>query len=165
MAENSDNIQEPSPLLENLTILSTIENGDKISWYEDKFFVYKWDYYQGLRRWWNSETRNNSITKLEEFIEDVFKTIDFIISSEIPNSNANSYYIRNKNKKVTSLKDETKEKLKIIVDRLLNSLNGLQNLKQTYENDLSVCSSIDILIEKINVRTKKIEETYLKTTN
>jgi hypothetical protein len=166
MAENSDNIQEPSPLLENLTILSTIENGDKISWYEDKFFVYKWDYYQGLRRWWNSETRNNSITKLEEFIEDVFKTIDSVISSEIPNSNPNSYYIRNKNnKKSYTLKEETKELIKTLIEGLLKSQGGIQNLKHTYDSDLPICSTLDIIIEKINVRTKKIEETYLKTSN
>jgi len=161
MAESSDNIQEP--MLENLNILSTIETGDKISWYEDKFFVYKWDYYQGLRRWWNSDSRSISITKLEEFIEEVFKTIDDIISKEIPNSNPNSYYIRNKNtKKSNTLKDETKEYIKSLLEAIMKSQSGIQNLKQTYDSDLAICSTLDIIIEKINVRTKKIEETFLK---
>lgn len=162
MAESNDVTHEPS-IIDNLAIISSIESGDKISWYEDKFYIYKWDYYQGLRRWWNSETRNASISKLEEFIELVFKSIDSIISAEIPNSNANSYYNRSKNKKNPSLKDETKEKLKEIITNLLSSINGLQNLKQTYENDLPICSSIDILIEKITVRTKKIDDSYLKS--
>ena len=163
MTESSDNIQQ-QPMLENLNILSTIEIGDKISWYENKFFVYKWDYYQGLRRWWYSDSRSISITKLEEFIEEVFKTIDETISKEIPNSNPNSYYIRNKNsKKSYTLKDETKENIKSILEAVLKSQSGIQNLKQTYDSDLAVCSTLDIIIEKINVRTKKIEETYLKT--
>ena len=42
------------------------------------------------------------------------------------------------------------------IKEISNAVRGLNNLKQTYVDDISTVSSLDIIIEKMNVRVKKI---------
>ena len=43
------------------------------------------------------------------------------------------------------------------INEIRNAIGGIGNLKQTYASDVATISSLDIAIEKLNVRVKKIQ--------
>ena len=52
-------------------------------------------------------------------------------------------------------KNENSHQLQTFSLELKNSIKGLQNLQMTYKSDITVCSKIDVIIDKINIRIKK----------
>ena len=42
------------------------------------------------------------------------------------------------------------------INEIKNCITGLNNLKLTYKSDIQTVSSIDVIIEKLNVRVKKM---------
>jgi hypothetical protein len=57
---------------------------------------------------------------------------------------------------IPAFKEGNSNVLLTFVSDMRNAMEGLANLKQTYRNDISTVSAIDVLIEKINIRIKKI---------
>lgn len=147
--------------LTNLKILSKIQPGDKLSYYNGVFSIDAYDYIQGPRRWWFSESRQTTLTNLENFVNTVFKTIDCIYSREFQNIHTsidNSYYIKfAKNHTNKVFKEENSNLLITFINEITNAINGLEKLKHTYKNDISTISSLEIIIEKLNVRIKKLK--------
>ena len=142
--------------LTNLKILSKIKTENKLSYSNDKFVIDEWDLTQPVRRWWSSESRKLTIKKLEEFVELLFSIIDNIYNSELDNNDANitnSYYTpQAKN----TFRAENSTILLTFVTEINNAIVGLNNLGQTYKNDISTASSLEMIVEKLNVRSKKI---------
>lgn len=146
--------------LTNLKILSKINQGDKLAFTDNVFAIDPWTYTQPISRWFNNESRLTTIKHLEEFIVKVFKAIDNIYSSEM-NLNfsgiENTYYIKNiHSKTIPIFKEENSALLLTFITEMKNAIVGLNNLKQTYKTDITTISAIDIIIEKMNVRIKKI---------
>tara|TARA_B100000401_G_C52811750_1_gene724242 strand:- start:934 stop:1500 length:567 start_codon:yes stop_codon:yes gene_type:complete len=147
--------------LTNLKILAKIKVGDKLCFDDtlQHFSLDEWSYTQPLTRWWSSEGRKSTIKSLDEFIAAVFLTIDNIYSnevSEVYNGVENTYYSR----MATSnhvFKEENTNLLLSFVTELRNAISGINNLKQTYNTDVGTVSALDIIIEKMNVRVKKIQ--------
>ena len=53
-------------------------------------------------------------------------------------------------------KEENSNLLIQFTQEMSNAISGLGNLKSTYKNDITTVSNIEIIIEKMNVRVKKI---------
>ena len=53
-------------------------------------------------------------------------------------------------------KSENSTILLTFVTEIQNAIIGLNNLKQTYKLDISTVSSLEMIIEKLNVRAKKV---------
>ena len=143
--------------LTNLKILSKIKTENKISYSNEKFVIDEWDVTQPIRRWWSQESRKITISKLEDFVESLFAIIDNIYNSEIESSNdndiTNSYYTPlAKN----TFRAENSTILLTFVTEINNAIVGLNNLRQTYKHDISTISSLEMIVEKMNVRSKKI---------
>ena len=88
----------------------------------------------------------------------MMKTIDSIYNSEISENNngiKNSYYTNITSPKII-FREENSNLLLSYITEMRNAIKGLNNLKQTYVDDISTVSSLDIIIEKMNVRIKKI---------
>jgi hypothetical protein len=139
--------------LTNLKIISKLQVGDKLLYHDNQFNIDKWFYLQPLIRWYYSESRSSTLKHLNEFIENVFHLIEIIYSSEM-GTLENNYYIPVSKQPVFN--EENSSLLINIVNELQNAVNGINNLKQTYNNDITIVSSLDILIEKIQVRIKKV---------
>ncbi len=143
--------------LTNLKILSKIKTENKLSYSNDKFTIDEWDLTQPLRRWWSSESRKMTINKLEDFVELLFSIIDNIYNNEIDGSKeediTNSYYTPQAK---TAFRSENSTVLLTFVTEINNAIVGLNNLKHTYKHDISTVSSLEMIIEKLNVRAKKI---------
>ena len=163
-SDNEDNSPKENNfdlIVRNLKILSSIKPNDKIIKKKHTIKIDSPYLYQGFSRYWTGDSRKESLNHIEHLIETTFNNIDLIYSNEIEyrtgglNGN-NNYY----NKGQSYFETENTQKLQIFSTELKNSIVGLSNLKQTYNSDISICSRIEVLIEKINLRIKKIQELF-----
>lgn len=148
----------------NLKILANIQPGNKL-YYNEELKQFDIDQAgtlgfvtQGASRWWYAQSRTTTIQNLENFSSKMMKTIDSIYNSEVSSSSSgiqNTYYSNITNPKII-FKEENSNLLLTYIKEISNAVRGLNNLKQTYVDDISTVSSLDIIIEKMNVRVKKI---------
>lgn len=153
----------------NLKILANVKIGNKICYDKTskKFSIDEWSYSQCISRWWNEEGRKVTIKSLEEFINNVFTAIDTIYNSEIrePYDDVkNTYYAEIASTRYV-FKEHNSTLLLQFINEMHNAVNGLNNLKQTYKDDIATVSSLEIIVEKINVRIKKIQGILQVNTN
>ena len=163
VGDNTENVLNNNlseNVLTNLKILSNLKTNDKLSKDDKNILIIDSPYYgQGVARWWYSDSRDETMKHLENIINNSFKLIDNIYSSEFKditgNDIENNYYYKHTIPK-NYFKSENSQQLQVFSIELTNSIKGLENLKLTYKNDIAICSKIDVLIEKINIRIKKI---------
>lgn len=148
-------------VLTNLKIISNLKPSEKLTHQNNILIIDPPSMSQGIGRWWNSDSRDQSILLIEKIIETAFELIDNIYTSEVDSSqndnDKNNYYAKRIMPK-TYFKNENSMQLQTYSMELSNSIKGLQNLKLTYLSDISICSKIDVLIEKINIRKNKISQ-------
>ena len=145
-----------SSSLTNLKILSKLKSNNKLSFSNNKFSIDEWTYSQPLRRWWSQESRNNTLYHLNNFITELFKIIDSIYSREVNEGCdvTDDYYPDVDSSNV--FKEENSKILLQFVTEIGNANIGLNNLKRTYKNDTATVSSLEIIIERLDVRSRKI---------
>lgn len=145
----------------NLKILGRIQPKDKLYFKENTFFISKKTATQGLSRWYKNGSRKDTINKLEEFILKLFNTIDTIYNTECgkeqQKSLSNNYYL-SLEQRPRVFKQENSNLLIIFTNEINKCISGITNLKQTYKSDIATVSSLEIIIEKLSVREKKISE-------
>ena len=144
----------------NLKIISKIKAKDKLYYVEDgenKFYIDEPKWGQGVARWYYSGSRKDTLDSLSKFVDKTFQTIDSIYNTESNNNSndiSNTYYANVAGAKV--FKEENSNLLIQFTQEMSNAIAGLGNLKTTYKDDITTVSNIEILIEKMNVRVKKI---------
>ena len=143
--------------ISNLKILAKIKPKDKLYYQEDKFWIDEPKYLQGVSRWWNEGSRKETLKSLGDFADVVFRTIDAIYNTESSNNSGeitNTYYSNIASNAV--FKEENSNLLIQFTQEMNNAASGLSNLKATYKDDITTVSSLEIIIEKFNVRVNKI---------
>jgi hypothetical protein len=143
--------------LTNLKILSKIQQGDKLYFSNNVFSIDSPHYTQGVMRWYYAESRNNTLKNLDDLLSNLFITIDTIYKREMNTDQSieNNYYSR-MNTTNSVFKEEGSSLMLTFINEIKNCIEGLNNLKITYKNDVSTISAIDVIIEKLNVRVKKM---------
>jgi len=156
---NDHTVINSETILTNLKILSNIKPNDKLTIVDNIFSIDSPYIVQGIYRWWNQDSRNNTILEIERLINNAFKIIDTIYCSELNTftSKNNNYYYKQSNAE-KYFQTENSQQLQIFSSELTNTIKGLQHLKLTYKQDISMCSKIDIVIDKIHIRIKKINQ-------
>ena len=146
-------------ILTNLKILAKIETDNKLSFVNGQFVIDEWNYTQPIRRWWTHESRQQTIDELEEFVNTLLRLISNIYDNELNSASSeesnitNSYYVTSSS---NTFKSENSTILLTFVTEMQNAIAGLNNLKHTYKLDISTVSSLEMIIEKLNVRAKKV---------
>jgi len=141
----------------NLKILSNIKEYDKLIILEDgSVQIEGYGISTKIRRWWNNRSRQDTLDFLKEFVNETFKIIDKTLDNETMISNNN---LLNNNNLVTQQRyfiESNHHILQKFLLELRNAIRGLQNLKITYNDDISFKSRLDVLIEEIEFRIEKI---------
>lgn len=155
---NSELDTKVNSILTNLKILAKIKTDNKLSFIDGKFVIDEWNYSQPIRRWWTQESRQQTVNKLDDFVTSLFRLIDTIYDNEVSGAPSddnitNSYYVTNSS---NTFKSENSTILLTFITEIQNAIIGLNNLKQTYKLDISTVSSLEMIIEKLNVRAKKV---------
>ncbi len=114
----------------NLRVLSKLEIGNKLI-KNNKYLNIDTSYLQFFYRWYNGINRNNTIEFIIPILDKAFEISDQLIELK---------------------SEESAQLLYRLNTELKNSVNGLLNLKQTYNFDKLIQSEIDVMID--NIRTK-----------
>lgn len=154
-------------LLLELKILSNVKEFDKIS-IRDNLVIDSPHMLQFISRKIGGDSRDKTINYIDTIINDIFSILDLLLEEEIEkaepisiiNKTQYTYSDTNKNKNISNkknnFKDTTINIYQTINQNLTESIGGLQNLKITYLNDITMTSKIDMLIVKIQNRISKI---------
>tara|TARA_B100001175_G_C19166514_1_gene475409 strand:- start:75 stop:581 length:507 start_codon:yes stop_codon:yes gene_type:complete len=141
-------------ILYKLKIISHLKQGDKLYCYDDNIFIDN-SYIPSVSRYINNQNRTESMAFITDCIENVIYITDFIYRNELSvKKNIKEKETRNIN---NFFKESNDKILKKFYIKLTNSIEGLNNLKLTYNDDLSIKTTIDLLIQKIQTRISKID--------
>ena len=133
----------------NLKIIAALNKDDKLAINEtgDSIYIETNDFTQAIRRWWNSQSRSQALDQIENVINETFILTDEIFEME-------------NNESREEMSDSFCEENSSILQRFLIELKGvtrgLDNLKLTYNEDVLIIARINILQERICIRTTKL---------
>jgi hypothetical protein len=137
--------------LVNLKIISKIKKDDKLLCTGELLEIDDTQWMlQGLARWYSKASRRQTIDKINLVINDVFAFIDKTLKDELTHTAGT----RSDN----ILKEDNSEILQKFLLYLNNSIEGLENLKITYQGDESIISKLDVLIDKIKMKLDKMNK-------
>jgi len=142
-------------LLYNLNIISELKKHDKLSYQEKLFRINEPAYTQGVMRWWYGDDRSKTLQKLNEIVDSTFKYIDNTYLSEMT-----AKFPTHKGKlssEMQVLYENNSEKLQSFYLALNNAIKGLDKLKSTYNDDTSMTTGLDLLMNKIRTKKEKID--------
>ena len=102
-----------------------------------------------------SQNRNITSKILTDIINDIIYVTDFVYRNEI--SVKKNEKEKNDRQLRTFFKESNDKILKNFYIKLTCALDGLNNLKLTYNNDISIKTCLELLIKKIESRIDKLE--------
>ena len=149
----------------NLNIVSKIRPNDKIYVNTDNYISIEYDsMFQGFLRFIYNNSRNKNINNLNNFYTTVFNQVNDLIDSKYLNIYNSKFDLEHKCEKNYKCNLENTNFLKVYSELMeMNhyiklSINGLENLKQTYISDILSSSKIDIIITSVENNIKKINK-------
>lgn len=131
----------------NMKIIGSIQKKDKLSKNDDNVLeIESNDFLQSFRRWYFKRGRDDTIMDIKNIINSCFEITDETLNNETSSGD--------------NIKPYFNEENSCLLQRFLVEMNsagrGLNNLKDTYSNDIKVISEIEILKEQLDLRIKKI---------
>jgi len=127
-----------NPLLLDLEVISQINENDKLSVSINpgsvNLFIDTFSYTSSIYRWYYGYNRENSINYLEKLIDNIEKSSNTIIVGH-----HNDLCI-------------------ILSNSIRNAIIGLNNLKKTYIKDAVISSKITLLINKLIIINKSLDD-------
>ena len=121
-------------LLLNLRTISEIKENDKLKVNEESLLIDQ-SSFQFIRRWYNSENRGNTLTKINDMIDDIFAYIEIIKNNKYENANRD---------------------IQRILVGLTTSVKGIDNLKVTYKKDVNIITKLTLYTEKLNMKINEL---------
>lgn len=145
--KNMDDLIDETVL--NLKIISNIKENDKLITSKNIIEIDNPYILQGINRWYNNENRIITIKKLNEICENTFKITEYLITNE-----------KEKKDKDNILKYNNNEIFQSLIIEMTNSINGIENLKNTYSKDIPISSQLDILKKKLLMKIDKLNKLF-----
>ena len=133
----------------NLKIISNIKENDKLNSLGKIVKINQPYMLQGLERWYNKESRNSTVEKLDSIVNNSFELTEIILARE-----------KDENEDNKSLKENNNQIFQNLLYEMTNSLLGLENLKKTYKDDITISSKLDIIIKKMFNRIEKMNKLF-----
>ena len=133
----------------NLKIISNIKENDKLNSLGKIVKINQPYMLQGLERWYNKESRNSTVEKLDSIVNNSFELTEIILARE-----------KDENEDDKSLKENNNQIFQNLLYEMTNSLLGLENLKKTYKDDITISSKLDIIIKKMFNRIEKMNKLF-----
>ena len=131
-------------MLLNLKIISQIKINDKLKIDKNlENIQIDLDIFQSLFRTLNNDSRVLTIETINKLMDKCFELIE---------------YIKNKEKKEKNINN--KKKLQRILNSMILSIKGLENLKVTYKSDRNIVTNLDLLIENINIKIIELKQIF-----
>lgn len=144
-----------------LIILSKITANDKLSTYNNKLSIDKYTLFQNVKRKFFGDSRINTIRFLNSLIDTCISFTNQIINSTFFNIH------KIKDDETLSLYEKEQYninylQLKQYDIELRNSITGINNLCETYKEDIDTFAELQVIIRKIENQVVVIEDNLNK---
>jgi hypothetical protein len=126
----------------NLKLMSMVNKGEKLCVRKGQLNIEQFDRLQPVRRWYNKDSRDNSLIHIRNTINDAIKISKGLL--------ANNLQVGLSEWIVSALNEEIKK-----------SEIGLQNLKTTYADDSSFVANLDVLIDRCKAHSDEIDKSLI----
>tara|TARA_Y100000589_G_C27151237_1_gene629018 strand:- start:886 stop:1380 length:495 start_codon:yes stop_codon:yes gene_type:complete len=142
-------------ILYKLTIISYIKQGEKLYCDDESNIFVDNSYIPSITRYISNQNRIVTIKNIKDIIDDVIYITDFIYRNEI--SVKKNEKEKNERQIKAFFKESNEKILKSFYIKMTCALDGLNNLKLTYTGDLTIKTSIDLLINRMQTRISRLE--------
>ena len=155
--QNEDNNSlDIENILLNLKIIGSIREKDRLSKDTNNVLeIENNDTFQPVRRWWLGRSRRETLNSIRKVIQGSFTITDRTLDQEQSKQKHTPTFYNNQNSNRYFHEDNSNLLQRFLIE-MTNSLRGLDNLKQTYNDDITIHSEINILKEQLELRIKKI---------
>lgn len=123
----------------NLKLISMVNKGEKLCVRKGQLNIEQFDRLQPIRRWYNKDSRDNSLIHIRNTINDAIKISKGLL--------ANNLQIDLSEWIVTAFNEE-----------IQHCEVGLQNLKTTYVDDSSFIANLDVMIDRCRAHVNEISK-------
>jgi len=144
-----DNMQAEEILL-NLKIISQIKENEKLSTNMEQLSIDQ-SMCQFLTRAYYGNSRDTTLKMIDNVVTNALELTDKTLNQGLNNSD-------NVKKEKNILNEEPSHLLHRFLLQMSNAIKGLENLKVTYKDDVSVQSKLDLINEKMAMRIEKINK-------
>jgi len=141
-------------ILYKLTIISHIKQGDKLYFNDNNIYIDE-SYIQSLSRYYYNQSRTTSTENITEIIDDVVYITDFIYRNEL--SVQKNIKEKDERQQKTFFRESNEKILKSFLIKMTGAVEGLTNLKLTYNNDIHIKTFIDLQNKRLQSRIDKID--------
>ena len=142
-------------ILYKLSIISYIKQGEKLYCDDESNIFVDNSYIPSISRFISNQNRIVTIKNIKDIIDDVIYITDFIYRNEI--SVKKNEKEKNERQIKSFFKESNEKILKSFYIKMTCALDGLNNLKLTYTGDITIKTSIDLLIGRIQTRINRLE--------
>lgn len=139
--------KEENGVLLNLRIISEIKRGDKLITGSDILEIDS-RFFQSFHRYFDGDGRRETVNKLAEIIQSSFVLTDKILEAESGTSETTPKVFQ----------DNNSNRLQMFKSNMESARKGLDNLRETYDEDITIRESIKQLIKKLDARIGKIQD-------
>lgn len=131
---------ETEKVMRNLSIIGSVSQNDKINTNSDIFIIYVPTVMRGMMRLWYGEARQCNMQRLQETVRMATTAIRQHLTDMHQMTGDDQGFSK-----------ATKELCcKRLIKVLSESRNGLNNLHQTYRDDVTMYTQVKMLIDEIN---------------
>ena len=145
-------------ILYKLTIISYIKQGEKL-YCDDSNISIDHSYIPSLSRFFSNQNRDITLETVKEVIDKAIEITDLVYRNEI------SLKKNQKEKDCRQLKQFFRENNDTILKKFLIKLtcviDGLNNLKLTYNEDKKIKTMLELEINRVNSRINKLENIFI----
>lgn len=124
--------------LRNLSILGSISQNDKLNTNDETFSIYVPTVMRGAVRLWYAEKRSSNIQKIQETVRLAITFIQTSSQEFTPDQNE------------TYSRASKQNQCRRMFQSLEKSKNGLTNLQQTYRDDTTMYTQLQIIMDEID---------------
>jgi hypothetical protein len=123
----------------NLKLIGMVNKGEKLCIKKGQLNIEIIDRLQPFRRWYNKDSRDVSLIHIRNAINDAIKISKGLLSNTIQSD-----------MKIWTVNAFNQE--------IKNCINGLQNLKTTYEEDPCFVANLDVLLDRCKAQYEEIDK-------
>lgn len=128
-------------LMTSLKVLSSVKHHERLNTQGPIISVDSAGWLQPLRRWWQSESRDINLSQINTIIDNAFSQLALRQTNTEKNTTSNKIFVMR------------------LTKELEGAVEGLTNLRTTYQDDSVAKARIDLLVDKI---TSKLEIQKIK---
>tara|TARA_Y100000389_G_C17335982_1_gene450666 strand:- start:274 stop:744 length:471 start_codon:yes stop_codon:yes gene_type:complete len=142
-------------ILLNLRVISKLNPQDKLDIWDSKLYIINPKFGNSFRRFITRQNREVSIDFISKLINSCIEFSNALINSKInENSSQSTDFLKDYDDNIAW---KNKCDLKDLFEELVKSKNGLENFKITYNEDATIVSQIEVIINNINNQVKAIK--------